>query len=116
MLSHSVRVWEEGGGDLEGGGDPEGGREEGDDMEDNGESCECARNMSNLQSFSLCCRKQILLGVFSSSSLSTLSRGCALFSHNLTLMPCDLETVHHVYAVLRVACNFQSNLEIAQKS
>lgn len=39
MLSHSVRVWEEG---SRGGGNLEGGREEGEEMEDNGECCDCA--------------------------------------------------------------------------
>ena len=39
VLSHSVRVWEEG---SRGGGNLEGGGEEGEEMEDNGECCDRA--------------------------------------------------------------------------
>jgi len=108
VLSHSVRVWEEGSG---GGGNLEGGRGEGEEMEDNGGCCDCAGSKCDM-AFA------VLLSVLYKHSslwqqqefeLKHVSKLCTYLTQSQggTHKPCDLEYAHHVYSVLRSECNFQ---------
>ena len=84
VLSHSVRVWEEG---SRGAGNLEGGREEGEEMEDNGGCCDCAGSKCDT-AFAVLLSVLYKAVVYASNRILNLST-----SLNCILISCNLKVV-----------------------